>query len=199
MRAAKSAFACARSNAGARHVWVMAEATFAAKAAHAWCCTGSVRRSGNASCSPATSRSTPHCRQDRSFQTWPIRGCTSVRRAAFTGYFMPTARFTVAPDYPRRPFASKDQACQWVGAFVNWYNHRHRHSGITFVTSQQRHDGQAVEISRHRTVVYKRARQLNPRHWTRSTRCWRQPVVVWINQQPDELNEPEPLRLVQAA
>jgi putative transposase len=103
------------------------------------------------------------------------------------------------PDYPRKPFASKDQACQWVAEFVDWYNHQHRHSGIKFVTPQQRHDGQAVEISRHRAVVYERARQLNPRRWSRSTRCWRQPEVVWINQPPDELNEPGPLPLVQAA
>jgi hypothetical protein len=38
--APRSAFACARSNAGARHFWVIVTATIAAKAAHAWCCTG---------------------------------------------------------------------------------------------------------------------------------------------------------------
>ena len=79
------------------------------------------------------------------------------------------------PEYPRKPFASKYQACQWVASFVDWYNHQHRPSGIIFVTPQQRHDGQAVEISRHRAVVYERTRQLNPKRWSRSTRCWRQP------------------------
>ena len=34
------------------------------------------------------------------------------------------------PDYPRKPFAFKGQACERVAAFVDWYNHRHRHSGI---------------------------------------------------------------------
>jgi putative transposase len=82
------------------------------------------------------------------------------------------------PDYPRKPFASKDKACQWVGEFVEWYNQQNRHSGIKFVTPQQRHSGQAVEICCHRNVVYERARQLNPRRWSRSTRCWRQPEVV---------------------
>jgi len=48
------------------------------------------------------------------------------------------------PDYPRRPSGSKEQACEWVDEFVNWYNHQHRHSGIKFVTPQQRHDGQAA-------------------------------------------------------
>ena len=103
------------------------------------------------------------------------------------------------PDYPRKPFSSKDQACQWVAAFVAWYNHQHRHSGIKFVTPQQRHGGQAVEICRHRAVVYEQARGRNPRRWSRSTRCWRQPEVVWINQPSDELHEPRQLPLMQAA
>ena len=34
------------------------------------------------------------------------------------------------PNYPSRPFGNKEQACQWVSAFVDWYNHQHRHSGI---------------------------------------------------------------------
>jgi hypothetical protein len=97
------------------------------------------------------------------------------------------------PEYPRKPFASKDQACQWVASFVDLYNHQHRHSSIKFVSPQQRHYGQAVEISRQRAVVYGRARQLNPKRWTRLTRCWRQTEVVWINQPSDELNEPLPL------
>jgi transposase-like protein len=52
------------------------------------------------------------------------------------------------PDYPSRPFSSAEDACLWVASFANWYNHRHRHSSIKFVTPQQRHSGQAVEICR---------------------------------------------------
>jgi putative transposase len=103
------------------------------------------------------------------------------------------------PDYPRKSFTSKDEACQWVASFVDWYNHKHRHSGIKFVTPQQRHCGQAVEISRHRAVVYEQARQRHPRRWSRSTRCWRQQDVVWINQPPDELGQPGQPPFVQAA
>ena len=66
------------------------------------------------------------------------------------------------PDYPRMSFTSKNEACQWVSPFVNWYNHQHHHSGIMFVTSQQRYCGQAVEISHHRTYVYEQVRELNP-------------------------------------
>jgi len=85
-----------------------------------------------------------------------------------------------------------------VAAFVDWYNHRHRHSGIKFVTPQQRHSGDAVEICRRRAVVYEQTRQQNPRRWSRSTRCWHQPEVVWINPPPSE-NDITSAKLVMAA
>ena len=102
------------------------------------------------------------------------------------------------PDYPRKPFISKGQACEWVAAFVDWYNHRHRHSGIKFVTPHQRHNGDALEICRHRAVIDEEARQRNPHRWSRSTRCWHQPEVVWINPPPPEL-DPNPATFAMAA
>ena len=69
------------------------------------------------------------------------------------------------PDDPRRPFASKEEACQWVASFVDWYNHRHRHSGIKFVKTQ----GHAEEICQHHVVIYKQTRQINPRRWPRES------------------------------
>ena len=102
------------------------------------------------------------------------------------------------PDYPRRSFRSQAEACAWVVAFVDWYNHRHRHSAIRFVTPHQRHSGQGNEICRHRSRVYEQARQRHPRRWTRSTRCWRQPEVVWINPPLPE-NAIDPATLVMAA
>jgi len=90
------------------------------------------------------------------------------------------------PDYPRRPFRSQEEACRWACAFVDWYNHRHRHSSIRFVTPDQRHSGKADELCRHRALVYEQARQRHPRRWSRGTRCWRQPGVVWINPPPPE-------------
>jgi hypothetical protein len=91
-----------------------------------------------------------------------------------------------------------EEACSWVVAFVDWYNHQHRHSGIRFVTPDQRHSGQAVEICRQRYQVYDLARQRHPRRWSRATRCWRQPEVVWINPPPPE-NNVNPTTLVMAA
>ena len=102
------------------------------------------------------------------------------------------------PDYPRRPFRSKDEACAWVVAFVDWYNHQHRHSAIRFVTPHERHSGQAVAICRERAKVYEAARQRYPRRWSRDTRCWRLPEVVWINPPPPE-NAIDPATLARAA
>lgn len=99
------------------------------------------------------------------------------------------------PDYPNRPFRTKEEACLWVAAFVEWYNHEHRHSGIQFVTPHQRHSGQAVAICIRRDQVYAEARERHPRRWSRGTRCWRQPDVVWINPPPPEFNEHEPAKL----
>jgi hypothetical protein len=102
------------------------------------------------------------------------------------------------PYYPRRPFRSQEEACRWVAAFVSWYNARHRHSGIRFVTPAQRHCGQAVAICRHRAKVYDAARQRHPRRWSRSARCWHQPEVVWINPPPPD-NVIDPATLSMAA
>jgi hypothetical protein len=46
--------------------------------------------------------------------------------------------------------------------------------------------GEAISISRHLARVYEQARQRHPRRWSRSTRCWNQPEVVWINPPPPE-------------
>jgi transposase InsO family protein len=103
------------------------------------------------------------------------------------------------PDYPRKPFASKEQACEWVAAFVDWYNHRHRHSGIKFVTPVQRHSGSSIAICKQRAAVYEKARRAHPTRWSRHTRCWRQPEEVWINKPIEEPNPILELPLIQAA
>ena len=95
------------------------------------------------------------------------------------------------PDYPSRPFGSKGEACEWVAAFVDWYNHRHRYSGIKFVTPHQRHSGAATTICKKRADVYEKARRAHPTRWSQGTRCWRQPEEVWINKPPED---PEPIQ-----
>jgi hypothetical protein len=50
-----------------------------------------------------------------------------------------------------------------------------------------------------RTQVYEKARQAHPKRWSQSTRCWRQPVVVWINKPPEGQESNQALPLIQAA
>ena len=44
--------------------------------------------------------------------------------------------------FPARGFADLESAREWAMAFVQWYNHEHRHSGIRYVTPAQRHAGE---------------------------------------------------------
>jgi putative transposase len=84
------------------------------------------------------------------------------------------------------------EACEWVAAFVDWYNHRHRHSGIKFVTPHQRHSGAAIAICLKCAHVYEKARQAHPNRWS-------QPVVVWINKPPEGHHSNQALPFIQAA
>ena len=83
--------------------------------------------------------------------------------------------------YPSRRFRDLPSVRAWVESFVDWYNNEHRHSGIKYVTPNQRHYGEADEICRIRQETYEKARQKNPRRWTRATRDWSQPQVVRVN------------------
>jgi transposase InsO family protein len=103
------------------------------------------------------------------------------------------------PDYSGKPLASKEQACAWIAAFVDWYNYRHRHSGIEFVTPLQRHSGSAIVICKQRAEVYEKARRAHPTRWKQNTRCWRQPGVVWTNKPIEEPNPNQELTSIQAA
>jgi hypothetical protein len=85
------------------------------------------------------------------------------------------------PEYPRDGFASVDAARKWVAAFVTWYNHTHRHSGIGFVAPAERHDGRDIAILAGRRTTYERARRRHPERWARHTRPWKRPAVVRLN------------------
>lgn len=91
--------------------------------------------------------------------------------------------------YPTRRFRSLDAVRCWVDSFVEWYNGVHRHSGIKYVTPNQRHFGEAHAICTTRQQTYERAREENPLRWSGPTRCWKQPEVVQINYpRPEKAN-----------
>lgn len=88
------------------------------------------------------------------------------------------------PAYPRQAFESLLAARQWVGTFVQWYNHEHRHSAIRFVTPAERHGGLDTALLEKRTAVYEAAKRQHPARWSGATRNWQPVRVVHLN--PDQ-------------
>ena len=84
------------------------------------------------------------------------------------------------PDYPERAFESLSEARSWVEDFVRWYNSEHRHSALKFVTPQQRHRGEDVELLAHRDEVYQQARARHPQRWSGRTRNWEPAPAVTL-------------------
>jgi putative transposase len=85
------------------------------------------------------------------------------------------------PAYPRQAFESLLAARQWVGAFVQWYNHEHRHSAINFVTPVERHEGMDDALLQQRVAVYEAAKSRHPERWSGATRDWQPVRVVHLN------------------
>ncbi len=85
------------------------------------------------------------------------------------------------PDYPVDGFGTIEDARNWVWRFVAWYNTEHRHSGLNFVTPQQRHTDEAPAIMERRVGVYEAARARHPRRWSGAIRDWSLPASVWLN------------------
>lgn len=88
------------------------------------------------------------------------------------------------PDFPYKGFVSLQKAREWVLSFVHWYNLIHRHSGIKFVTPNQRHTGEDVAILAARRKLYENARKQHPERWARKTRNWDKTELVELN--PDK-------------
>lgn len=94
------------------------------------------------------------------------------------------------PAYPAHGvFATLADAEAWVARFVGWYNAEHRHSGIKYVTPNERHEGRDAEILARRTEVYAAAKKKNPGRWSGKIRDWSRVDEVRLN--PDVAgNEP---------
>ena len=81
--------------------------------------------------------------------------------------------------YPKKPFATLDDAQAWVNRFVVWYNEEHRHSALNWVTPMARHTGSERELLRRREETYRKARQRHPERWSRDIRdCSPAPAVT---------------------
>lgn len=92
------------------------------------------------------------------------------------------------PDYPYDGFADVTEAREWVLRFVHWYNHEHKHSGLKFISPEQRHSGQSQAIMANREAVYDAARARTPARWSGGTRNWKLPAQVWLNPEKEDEN-----------
>jgi len=100
-----------------------------------------------------------------------------------------TAKY--CPLWPERPFDTLQEAREWVCKFVRWYNEEHRHSGLKYVTPNQRHGGQAPRLLAQRTAVYQAARARHPQRWSAQIRDWDLAPVVYLNPERAELKPGE--------
>lgn len=69
------------------------------------------------------------------------------------------------PEYPKQ-FNSIEDARKWVEKFVYWYNNEHHHSGIDYVTPEERHSGKDKKLLEKRKETYRKAKQANPKRWS---------------------------------
>ena len=89
------------------------------------------------------------------------------------------------PEYPSKPFESLSHAQAWVDEFVSWYNTRHLHSAIRFVSPDDRHYGREQGILANRQHIYEQARRRHPNRWSRQTRNWNPVLLVRLNPEKD--------------
>ncbi len=93
------------------------------------------------------------------------------------------------PGYPGEGFRSIEDAREWVARFVDWYNNKHYHSGIKFMTPNSRHNGETDKIINNRNKVYETARKLNPSRFNKGIRDWDPPQKVALNPTDEVKNE----------
>lgn len=93
------------------------------------------------------------------------------------------------PAWPSNGFKNLEATREWINVFSIWYNEKHCHSGIRFVTPTQRHRGEDKRILELRNDVYKTARENNPNRWSGDTRNWGWISSVDLNPEKTEIVE----------
>jgi putative transposase len=83
--------------------------------------------------------------------------------------------------YPETPFCNVEDSRAWMTRFVGWYNDKHLHSSLKFVTPSERHRGEDVEILRIRDETYKQAQSRTPNRFANGTRNWIRQSEVILN------------------
>lgn len=92
--------------------------------------------------------------------------------------FFRTVKYHVS--FPRY-FETIQAARDWFAAFIDWYNTKHRHSGIGYVTPLQKHQGLDIELLECRQQTLNSAALAHPERFVRGPRQVVQPRRVYLN------------------
>ena len=85
-----------------------------------------------------------------------------------------------------KSFGCIEDAQTFLRGFFEWYNCRHRHSGIGFVTPEDLHTGRAHQIREKRATVLRAAYEKHPERFVKGIPSPpRIPEAAWINK-PEE-------------
>jgi len=85
------------------------------------------------------------------------------------------------PEFPKR-FGCIQDAKSFCRHFFGWYNRDHHHSGISLMTPDQVHFGQAADVYDQRQKVLDSAFQLKPERFVNKLpEPPKKPTAVWIN------------------
>ncbi len=101
--------------------------------------------------------------------------------------------------YPQKPFGNLLEARTWVGGFISWYNNEHRHSAISFVTPNERHERVDIHLLEQRRVVYRAAKLRHPERWSGPIRAWKYIDQVHLNPDQKLANKEADIELKKAA
>ena len=81
-----------------------------------------------------------------------------------------------------KSFGCIEDAQTFLRGFFAWYNCRHRHSGIGYVTPEVLHTGQAYQIRDKRTATLRSAYEKHPERFVKGIPLPPQiPAAAWIN------------------
>lgn len=134
----------------------------------------------------------------------PMRGATFSVWLANMGMFLSHSRPLVKNDnpyiesffktlkyhaaYPGR-FRDLDDARNWMGNFIDWYNTTHRHSGIGYVTPEQRRRGEDIDLFERRNETLSEAwKRLPDRFPKTGPKMWTQNRIVYLNPSKETQN-----------
>ncbi len=84
------------------------------------------------------------------------------------------------PAYPGK-FKTIEDSRQWLANFVHWYNTKHKHSGIGYITPEERASGKEHEIMKMRNKVIQKAFKNNPQRWSNPPKKWDVESIVTLN------------------